>query len=162
MQNSWTFKIKFLLLFYVNFPYKKIFFKLHVARACCTYNMQQDRHHESAKPSLWSNDTEANNLTASYNLMSYQFLDTFICNLVSPPTWPLVTPGDGRVLWVVDSRMSVYERQLPETLLSVYMYVYALVRGHARGYLFVQTASYNYRISYYFTVLCRVDFMDPL
>lgn len=71
-----------------------------------------------------------------------------------------MTPGDGRVLWVVDSRMSVYERQLPETLRSVY--VYTLVGGHARGYLFMQTASYNYRISYYFTALCGVDFMDPL
>lgn len=149
-----------LITFLCKFSLRENLFKLHVARACCTYNMQQDRHHESAKPSLWSNDTEANNLTASYNLMSYQFLDTFICNLVSPPIWPLVTPGDGRVLWVVDSCMSVYERQLPETLLSVY--VYALVRGHARGYLFMQTASSNYWISYYFTALCGVGFMDSL
>lgn len=156
MQNSWTFKIKFLLLFYVNFPYEKIC----SSRVLYLQYMQQNRHHEPAKLSLSSNDTEANNLTASYNLMSYQFLDTFICNLVSPPTWPLVTPGDGRVLWVVDSHMSVYERQLPETLLSVY--VYALVRGHARGYLFAQTASYNHQISYYFTALCGVDFMDSL
>lgn len=124
------------LIFYVNFPYKKNLFKLHVARACCTYNMQQDRHHEPAKLSLSSNDTEANNITASYNLMSYQFLDTFICNLVSPPIWPLVTPGDGRVLWVVDSRMSVYERQLPETLLSVY--VYALVIKGSCSRLFIR------------------------
>lgn len=150
------------ITFLCKFSLRENLLELHVARACCTYNIcnKTATMHEPANLSLWSNDTEANNLTAGYNLMSYQFLDTFICNLVSPPIWPLVTPGDGRVLWVVDSCMSVYERQLPEILLSVY--VYALVRGHARGYLFMQTASSNYRISYYFTALFRVDFMDSL
>lgn len=90
MQNTWTFLIKFSLLFYVNFSYEKIC----SSRVLYLQYMQQNRHHEPAKLSLSSNDTEAYNLTASYNLMSYQFLDTFICNLVSPPTWPLVTPGD--------------------------------------------------------------------